>query len=138
MISITDKPIDVNMVLEEAYDDSSGATTVFIGTVRDHNEGKMVSAIHYEVYREMAERVFLEIENETTTKWNLKKFIAVHRVGDLHIGEVSVMIAVSTEHRKESFEACRYAIDMIKTRVPIWKKEKSDAGEYWRENIQVR
>lgn len=137
MISITEKFINVNKVLEETHDDSSGATTFFIGMVRDHNEGKRVSGIHYETYQEMAEKVLLEIENETIKKWSTKKFIAVHRVGDLNIGDISVIVAVSTEHRKEAFEACKYAIDMIKTRVPIWKKEKSDSGEYWLENIQA-
>ncbi len=136
MISVTKDIIDVNRVLEEVHDDSAGATSFFIGTVRDHNEGKRVYGIHYEAYKEMAEKVLLEIENETIKKWNTKRFIAVHRVGDLKIGDISVIVAISTEHRKEAFEACRHTIDMIKTRVPIWKKEKSDSEEYWLENIQ--
>jgi molybdopterin synthase catalytic subunit len=135
MISIREDPIDVNKILEETRDDSAGAIAFFIGIVRDHNEGKRVAGIHYEAYKEMAEKILLEIEMEATKKWNIKKIIAVHRIGDLNIGDISVIVAVSTEHRKEAFEACRYAIDMIKTRVPIWKKEKSDSGEHWLENI---
>jgi molybdopterin synthase catalytic subunit len=135
MISIMEEPIDVNKILEEIRDDSAGAIAFFIGIVRDHNEGKRVTGIHYEAYEEMAEKILLEIEDEATKKWNTKKFIAVHRTGDLNIGDISVIVAVSTEHRKEAFEACKYAIDMIKIRVPIWKKEKSDSGEHWLENI---
>jgi molybdopterin synthase catalytic subunit len=137
MISIREDPIDVNKILEETSDDSAGAIAFFIGVVRDHNEGKKVTKIYYEAYKEMAEKVLLEIEDEATKKWNIKKFIAVHRIGDLNIGDISVIVAVSTEHRKEAFEACKYTIDMIKIRVPIWKKEKSDSGEHWLENIQA-
>lgn len=137
MISITEKPIDVNKILSEVHHDSAGAISLFIGTVRNHNEGKKVSGIHYEAYKEMAEKVLSEIESETMKKWNVKKLVAVHRIGDLTVGDISVIVAVSTAHRKEAFEACKYVIDLIKTRVPIWKKERSDTGEYWLEATGV-
>jgi molybdopterin synthase catalytic subunit len=135
MISITEKPIDVSKILEETSDDSAGATALFIGTVRNHNEEKNVSGIQYEAYKEMAHKVLLEIENEVMKKWNIKKLVTIHRIGNLKVRDISVIVAVSTEHRKEAFEACRYTIDKIKTRVPIWKKEKADYGEHWVENI---
>lgn len=131
MISITEKPIDLNDVLFHSKDDSAGATTLFLGSVRDHNEGQNVSGIHYEAYKEMSQSVLLEIEREVFRKWNVKKFIAIHRIGDLKIGDVSVAVSISTEHRKDAFEACRYTIDTIKTRVPIWKKETVGDGQHW-------
>lgn len=131
MISITEKPINLNDILLHSKDDSAGATTLFLGSVRDHNEGQNVSGIYYETYKEMAQSVLLEIEGEVFKKWNMKKFIAIHRIGDLKIGEVSVAVSISTEHRSDAFEACRYAIDAIKTRVPIWKKEKTVTGQQW-------
>jgi molybdopterin synthase catalytic subunit len=131
MISITEKPIDLNEVLLHSKDDSAGATTLFLGSVRDHNEGQNVSGINYEAYKEMSQSVLLEIESEVLRKWDIKKFIAIHRIGDLKIGDVSVAVSISTEHRSDAFEACRYAIDTIKTRVPIWKKEKTETGQQW-------
>lgn len=132
MISISEHPIDIEKLLANVRDDSAGATVLFLGTVRNHNDDYAVSGIHYEAYIRMAEEAVAKIEEETVKKWNLKKFAAVHRVGNLKIGEVSVAIAVSSEHRTEAFEAGRYAIDRIKTEVPIWKKEMmSGEGGIW-------
>src|SRR5918992_792795 len=123
MFSISEDPIDVEGLLANVKDDSAGATILFLGTIRNHNEGYDVSAIYYEVYMRMAEEAMAKIEAEAIKRWNLKKFAAIHRIGNLKIGEVSVAIAVSSEHRAEAFEAARYAIDQIKSEVPIWKKE---------------
>jgi molybdopterin synthase catalytic subunit len=132
MISISEHPIDVEKLLANVREDSAGATVLFLGTVRNHNDDYAVSGIYYEAYIRMAEEAVAKIEEETVKKWNLKKFAAVHRIGNLKIGEVSVAIAVSSEHRAEAFEAGRYAIDRIKTEVPIWKKEMmSDEGGIW-------
>jgi molybdopterin synthase catalytic subunit len=120
------------MLLENVKDDTAGATVLFLGTVRNHNEDYAVSAIYYEAYIKMAQETMAKIEAETIKRWNLKKFAAVHRIGNLKIGEVSVAIAVSSEHRAEAFEAGRYAIDRIKSEVPIWKKETiSGKGGIW-------
>jgi molybdopterin synthase catalytic subunit len=125
------------MVLENVKDDAAGATVLFLGTVRNHNDGYAVSAIYYEAYIKMAQETMAKIE-ATIKRWNLKKFAAVHRIGNLKIGEVSVAIAVSSEHRAEAFEAGRYAIDRIKTEVPIWKKEMTGGkGGVWAEGTQV-
>jgi molybdopterin synthase catalytic subunit len=138
MFSIFEHPIDVETLLANVRDDSAGATVLFLGTVRNHNDGYTVSGIYYEAYVRMAEEAIAKIEEETVKRWNLKKFAAVHRVGNLKIGEVSVAIAVSSEHRDEAFEAGRYAIDRIKTEVPIWKKERiSDRGEMWAQGTSI-
>ncbi len=138
MFSIFDHPIDVETLLANVRDDSAGATVLFLGTVRNHNDGYTVSGIYYEAYVRMVEEAMAKIEEETVKRWNLKKFAAVHRVGNLKIGEASVAIAVSSEHRDEAFEAGRYAIDRIKTEVPIWKKERiGDRGEIWAQGTSI-
>jgi molybdopterin synthase catalytic subunit len=129
MFSISEDPIDVEGLLANVKDNSAGATILFLGTIRNHNEGYDVSAIYYEVYMRMAEEAMAKIEAEAIKRWNLKKFAAIHRIGNLKIGEVSVAIAVSSEHRAEAFEAARYAIDQIKSEVPIWKKEVINNGK---------
>ena len=135
LISITEKSIDVNKLLNHVSDQGAGACVLFTGIVRDHNQGEQVSKLHYEAYHEMAEKILQEIENEIRTKWKINKFAAVHRTGTLQVGEVSVAIAVSAEHRKEAFEACKFGIDSIKKKAPIWKKEFSDSGEEWVEGV---
>lgn len=138
MISITKDPIDLCQILVATKDRSAGGAVLFIGSVRDHNEKGPVSEIYYEAYKEMAEDKIAEIEREVREKWDIKKFVAIHRIGNLKIGEPSVAVAVSSEHRKEAFEACKYAIDEIKTKVPIWKKEISDSGVAWVEGVSLK
>jgi len=135
LISITEKPIDVNKLLNDVSDQSSGASVLFTGTVRDHNKQDKVSKLHYETYQEMAEKILQEIENEIHAKWKINKFIAIHRTGTLKVGEVSVAVAVSSEHRKEAFEACKFGIDSIKEKAPIWKKEFTESGAEWLEGV---
>jgi molybdopterin synthase catalytic subunit len=135
LISITEKPIDVDKLLDYVSDQSSGATVLFTGTVRDHNKQNKVSKLHYEAYQEMAVKILQEIENEIRTKWKINKYIAIHRTGTLKVGEVSVVVAVSSGHRKEAFEACKFGIDSIKEKAPIWKKEFSESGTEWLEGV---
>jgi molybdopterin synthase catalytic subunit len=109
---------------------------LFTGSVRDHNEKERVSGIYYEAYLEMAKNVLVEIENEVLRKWHVRKFIAIHRIGSLKVNEISVAIAIATEHRQDAFEACKYTIDNIKTRIPIWKKELLESGNAtWKDGI---
>ena len=107
----------------DVSDNSAGAITLFVGNVRDHDSRGHVSALFYEAYKKMAEDIMTEIEKEVLHKWNIIKFSATHRIGTLKVSEISVAVAVSSEHRKEAFEACKYGIDNIKTRVQIWKKD---------------
>jgi molybdopterin synthase catalytic subunit len=139
LLSISEHTIDIEMLLENVKDDAAGATVLFLGTVRNHNNEYAVSGIYYEAYAKMAYETMAKIEAEAIKRWKLKKFAAVHRIGDLKIGEVSVAIAVSSEHRDEAFEAGRYAIDRIKTEVPIWKKEMrcDKGGGVWAEGAQI-
>lgn len=138
MTHITTDPIDLVKILSDVKDRSAGGTVLFIGSVRDHNETGLVSEIHYEAYQEMAEDKIAEIETEVRKKWKIEKFVAVHRVGDLKVGEISVAVAASAEHREEAFEACRYGIDKIKVNVPIWKKEISGSGVSWVEGVPLK
>jgi molybdopterin synthase catalytic subunit len=129
MIAITKEPINVSQILADSEDTSSGATVLFTGSIRDHSDDKeKVSEVYYEAYEKMVENTLLEIEDEVLKKWNAKKFITIHRIGKLKVNDISVAIAVSTEHRQDAFDACRYIIDNIKTRAPIWKKEMFDSG----------
>ena len=137
MISITSEPIDFCKILAGIMDKSSGGTTLFVGTVRDHNDAKAVFELHYETYKEMAEKKLAEIENEAKMRWHINNFVAIHRTGDLKVGEVSVAVAASAEHRNQSFEACRYGIDQIKARVPIWKKEIYKNDSRWVDGISL-
>lgn len=119
----------------ELEDNSAGALSIFIGNVRNHGISGNVSEIYYETYSEMAEQKMRDIENEVQTKWQIKKLVAFHRIGNVRVGETSVIIGVSSEHRHEAFEACKYVIDNVKTRVPIWKKELSNDSQKWADGI---
>ena len=126
---ITRKPIDPTKVLESVLDDSAGGVVLFIGTVRNSNRGRRVTAIDYEAYKEMADRKIGELAKEVRRRWPVKALAFIHRVGTLNVGEVSVAVAVSSAHRAEAFEAARFAIDRIKKSLPIWKHETLKGGE---------
>jgi molybdopterin synthase catalytic subunit len=131
MIKITAKPIDVQKVIETASSLGAGAVNVFIGTVRDHAHNKKVVWLEYEAYESMAVAETRKIIDEAAHQWNLLGWAVSHRVGTLKPGEVAVVVAVSSKHRKESFEACQYIIDHLKEQVPIFKKEVFEDGEEW-------
>ena len=134
---ITKRPIDLDRALRQARADSAGGTVAFIGTVRNRSKRGRVRSLEYQAYRRMAERQMKRIESEVRHKWPLKKVIMVHREGALKIGEVSVVVVVSAEHRAEAFDACRYAIDRIKSTLPIWKKERIGKKEDWVEGAPL-
>ena len=122
--------------MKDCKDPSAGATVLFTGSVRDHNKKERVSGIYYEAYIGMAKNVLAEIENEVLRKWHVRKFIAIHRIGSLKVNEISVVIAITAEHRQGAFEACKYTVDNIKNRIPIWKKELSELGNAtWKDGI---
>ena len=107
----------------------AGASVIFWGRVRNHNEGKQVLALEYSAYRELALKEGLRILGEARVKFPVESLRAVHRVGALKIGDGAVVVEASSAHRTEAFEACRWIIDEIKHRVPIWKKEHYSNGE---------
>jgi molybdopterin synthase catalytic subunit len=135
MIAIVQDPIDVNAIMQSVADPSSGASVLFLGTVRNHGDASAVSEIYFESYKEMAEEALKKIEQQAIERWKLTKFIAVHRVGNLKVGEIIVAVAASAAHRAEAFEACRYAIDTIKKTAPIWKKEISGSTSRWVDGV---
>jgi len=131
MFRIVSEPIDPRTVEEAVAHSGAGALCVFHGVVRDHSQGKRVTHLEYEAYPPMAEKVLTQIGDEIAERWPGTRVAITHRVGRLEVGETSVVIAVSSPHRAEAFEACRYAIEELKARVPIWKKEFAEDGEYW-------
>jgi molybdopterin synthase catalytic subunit len=115
------EPIDVAAL--QATGSGDGALCLFVGVVRDHNEGRRVLRLEYEAYEEMALPLMERIAADCRERWRISDVRIVHRLGPLAIGEASVAVAVASPHRREAFEACRYAIDTLKATVPIWKKE---------------
>jgi molybdopterin synthase catalytic subunit len=121
--------------LDEAYAavrrNGCGAVALFIGTVRDHHDGKKVVSISYSAFQEMAEKEFAKIALEARSRWKIGEVYIAHRTGKLEIGEASVIIAVSASHRAEAFDACRHAIESLKKMAPIWKEEFYETGKAW-------
>ena len=131
MFRVTDKPINLQELVDCVTDPEAGAIATFIGTTRNNNEGRKVIALDYEAYPEMAEKELIRLGEEARRKWQICRMAIVHRVGPVQITEPSVMIAVSAAHREAAFAACRFAIEEIKKTVPIWKKEVYEGGEIW-------
>ncbi|HEV3192502.1 MAG TPA: molybdenum cofactor biosynthesis protein MoaE [Polyangiaceae bacterium] len=109
----------------------AGAVNVFLGTVRDENEGRPVAKLEYQAYAAMALAEMKRIVDELTAEFPGTRLAVLHRVGTLHIGETAVVCAASAPHRDAAFGACRALIDRIKARVPIWKREHGPDGAYW-------
>ena len=131
MYRLTDKTIELNELVAHVGDPAAGALATFIGTTRDNNEGRSIISLDYEAYPGMAEQEMAKLGDEAAERWEISRMAIVHRTGNVPIGEASVIIAVSAPHRDDAFKACRYAIDELKKRVPIWKKEIYQGGEIW-------
>jgi molybdopterin synthase catalytic subunit len=114
---------------EALTDPASGGYASFEGWVRDNNEGKRVLRLEYEAFEELGLKEGERIVEEAIRRYGVQKAACVHRVGDLAIGELAVWVGVSSGHRGEAFAACRYIIDEVKHRVPIWKKEHYQDGD---------
>ena len=124
--------IDAGDLTREVESPSSGATAIFIGTVRDQNNGRSVSGIEYSAYEEMAVKEMTAILGEATSKFELQNAIALHRVGVLSIGDASIAIAVSHPHRGNAIDGMRYIVEQTKMRAPIWKLEHyADGTREW-------
>ena len=131
MFRITREDLFLEELVKAVESPEVGAIATFSGTTRNHSEGRKVLSLEYETFEGMAEKKLREIGEEIKKQWRVKGVAIAHRIGRIEVGEASVMIAVSASHRKEAFEACRYAIDRVKTVVPIWKKEFFEDGERW-------
>ena len=121
---VTDRPIDPCTVLARVGTPGDGAVALFVGVVRDSNEGRPVGGMEYEGYAAMAREQLAAIVAEAAARAGSDRIAAVHRLGELAVGEVSVAIAASTPHRAEAFEAVRHVIEEIKRRLPVWKRER--------------
>ena len=131
VVQLTRAPLDRDALVNAVSHPSVGGIVVFEGVVRDHARGKEVRYLEYEAYVEMAEQQIREIIVEAQRRWGVERIAVAHRFGRLEIGEASVIIVVSSSHRGEAFDACRYIIDTLKATVPIWKKEVATNGEEW-------
>lgn len=131
MFEVTREPLDVQRAFDAVRCDDAGAVAVFHGVVRNENMGRRVGYLEYDAYPEMAVKKMEEIAGELQAKFPITAVAVMHRVGRLEIGETSLVVAVSSPHRKEAFDACHYAVDRIKQIVPVWKKEVWDDGSEW-------
>jgi molybdopterin synthase catalytic subunit len=131
-VAVGPEPIDPVRLIEFVGGPACGAVALFLGTVRDHSTGKDgVTHLEYEAYDDVVEIKIAEIIAEARERWDIARVAAVHRVGSLDVEETSVAVAVGSGHRAEAFAACRYVIDELKSRVPIWKKEHWPGGAEW-------
>jgi molybdopterin synthase catalytic subunit len=139
-VAVDETPIDPAAVLATVADPRCGAVVLFLGTVRDHSPGiEGVTHLEYEAYGGVVEEKIQEIVAEVRSRWPVERVAAVHRIGELGIGEISVAVAASSPHRTDAFEAGRYLIDELKARAPIWKKEHWPGGAEWvREDLRHR
>ena len=122
MTHLTRAPIQLDGLIAEIAGPDRGGVASFLGTVRDHHDGRAVRGLEYSAYDQMAEAVCGEILLETAARWPVRVTLR-HRLGELAIGDVAVAVAAAGGHRDEAFAACRYVIEELKRRVPIWKKE---------------
>jgi molybdopterin synthase catalytic subunit len=128
---LSDEPLSLDRVVDEVRDERAGAIATFIGTTRISSRGRSVEHLDYEAYEGMAEAVMAEIAESLQARYELCAIAIHHRIGRVGIGDTSVVIAVSAPHRGDALAACKDAIDTLKDRVPLWKKETYDGGEEW-------
>ena len=131
MSYLTDGPIDTADLVSRTIRASDGASIVFEGVVRNHHDGKPVQSIFYDAYRPMAEKEIAKIVEEVRSQLPDVAIGVVHRLGQLEVGDASIVIVTSSPHRAEAYDASRLLIDRIKETVPIWKKERGPGGEEW-------
>ena len=129
LVRLVREPIDLGSLSQTTPAD--GALCLFVGVVRNENRGRAVVRLEYQAYEEMALPLMQQIARETRQHFPVTELRLVHRLGSLEIGEASVAVAVASPHRAEAFAACRFAIDTLKSQVPIWKKELYADGSAW-------
>lgn len=133
MFEVTDHAISVDEVVSRLADPAIGALSTFVGVVRGSTDGRETLYLEYEAYPQMAEKTMAQVGQEVQERWpEIRQVAIVHRTGRLEIGETAVVIVLSAAHRRQVFDALHYAIDRIKTIVPIWKKEVWADGAEWK------
>ncbi len=128
---LTDRTIDPLPLLSAVRRPSDGGIALFVGVVRDSNEGRSVTRLEYEAYGPMAEKEMARIAAELAAENPEARLAMQHRVGSLSVGDVAVVVVASAPHREEAFAVCRDGIERIKARVPIWKREHGPDGSFW-------
>jgi molybdopterin synthase catalytic subunit len=128
---LSERPLELGPVSARVIGPGMGGVVVFVGTVRDRARGREIRHLEYEAYASMAEREMERIADEAAERFAGAAVAIAHRTGHLEVGEIAVIVAAAAPHRAEAFAACRFAIDALKQRVPIWKKEFASDGEYW-------
>jgi molybdopterin synthase catalytic subunit len=130
-IAVSDAPLSVDEALALVRDDAFGGVVVFLGTVRSQSRGKRILHLEYEAYAEMAEAKMREISERLVRDHGPLRIAMHHRIGDLAVGDIAVVVAAAAPHRDAAFAAARSAIDELKSIVPIWKKEHAEDGAIW-------
>lgn len=139
MAELTRDRIPVELLLVEAPRADCGAVTLFLGTTRDHHEGRQVTGLSYEAYEPMALAAMEALEREALARFEIAACRIVHRIGPVPLTEASVAVVVTAAHRAPAFEACRWAMDGLKRVVPIWKKETyAEGDEGWVEGTRLQ
>jgi len=129
---VVTEPLSPDAIAAQVDEPGAGGIVIFSGVVRNQTDGRPVKYLEYEAHAPMAEVKMREIGQAVRSRWpGVRRVAMLHRTGRLEIGEASVLIAVSAQHRGDAFEACRYAIDTLKRTVPVWKKEHFEDGEVW-------
>lgn len=131
VIEIQKEDFSIDTILQDFKQKENGAIITFIGIVRGKNEGYATEQLEIQAYKEMALQQLRKIRKEAYQKFHVNQISIIHRVGTLNVSESIVLIAVGAGHRDEAFKACRFILEELKKRVPIWKKEYTTEGEYW-------
>ncbi|MEL7162129.1 MAG: molybdenum cofactor biosynthesis protein MoaE [Bacteroidota bacterium] len=130
-VTLSDTPLSLDACYQAVQDPTCGGIALFVGTVRNHNKGETVTQLEFSSYDGMALKEMRKIAERAVAKFGLSKVAVHHRKGTLAIGDIAVIIAVSSAHRKAAFAGCEFVIDELKKTVPIWKKEFLEDGNYW-------
>ncbi|TDQ59054.1 molybdopterin synthase subunit MoaE [Mesocricetibacter intestinalis] len=137
-IAVQTQTFDQNALYRWASEKNSvGATVVFVGKVRDLNLGDQVNGLYLEHYPAMTEKALAEIAAEAKSRWQLQRIAVIHRIGQLNTGDEIVLVAVSSAHRSDAYQANEFIMDYLKTKAPFWKKEQTAQGERWIESKQT-
>jgi len=135
IVTLTEDALSVADIIAGVTDPSCGGISVFVGTTRDVFEAKEVVTLEYEAYAPMARKEMTAICEEVRQRWPVKNVAIVHRLGRVAVAEASIVVAVAAEHRREAIAATTYVMDVVKARVPVWKREVyADGTKSWKEN----
>ena len=131
LLELREAPLSLDECFAAVLTPEAGGVALFVGTVRNHNQGQDVTLLEYQAYAAMAEKELCAIAAEIENELPGTRLSCLHRTGALRVGDIAVICAASAPHRGEAFSACRELIDRLKARVPIWKREHGDQGPYW-------